>query len=141
MLLCYYNNNNKYFFIQIEFSPGDVATMSIKLATLSTKVAKKVYRKFSKGSSSTSASDEEEGRRLPSVEDLHNWRTFTRMILDWEARNKKHAKRECALKLEAIAKKLGDKSADADTLMELYRSFIRGQYSNYYYLSVKLLFH
>ena len=102
--------------------------MSKKLATLSTKIAKKVYHEFSEGSSSTSASDKEEGRSLPSDEDLRNWRTFTRMILDWEARHKKHAKRECALKLEAIAKKLGDKSADADKLMELYRSFIRGQY-------------
>ena len=50
------------------------------------------------------------------------------MILAWEAQHKKHAKRECALKLEAIAKKLDEKSADADKLMELYRSFIKGQY-------------
>ena len=112
----------------IELSPEDVATMSIKLATLSTEVAQEVYLKFS------------EEKSLPSDKDLSNWRTFTRMILDWEARHKKHAKRECALKLEAIAKKLGDKSADADKLMELYRSFIRGQYSNYYYLSVNSLF-
>ena len=102
--------------------------MSKKLATLSTKVAKKVYCEFSEGSSSTSASDKEEGRSLPSDEDLRNWRTFTRMILDWEAQHKKHVKRECALKLKAIAKKLDDKSADTDKLMELYRSFIRGQY-------------
>ena len=115
-------------FIQIEFSSEDVATMSIKLATLSTKVARKVYHEFSEESSSTSASDKEEERSLPSDEDLRNWRTFTSMILDWEARHKKHAKRECALKLEAIANKLDDKSADADKLMELYRSFIRGQY-------------
>ena len=127
MILCYYNNN-EYFFIQIEFSPEDVATLSKKLATLSIEVAKKVYYEFSEESSSTSASDEEEGRSLPSDEDLCNWRTFTSMILAWEARNKKHAKRECALKLEAIAEKLGDKSADTDKLMELYRSFIRGQY-------------
>ena len=102
--------------------------MSIKLATLSAKVAKKVYREFSEESSSTSASDKEEGRSLPSDEDLRNWRTFTSMILAWEAQHKKHAKRECALKLEAIAQELDDKSADADKLMELYRSFIRGQY-------------
>ena len=102
--------------------------MSKKLATLSTKIAKKVYHEFSEGSSSTSASNKEEGRSLPSDEDLHNWRTFMSMILAWEAQNKKHAKRECALKLEAIAKKLDDKSADADKLMELYRSFIKGQY-------------
>ena len=126
MLLCYYNNN-EYFFIQIEFSSEDVATMSKKLATLSTEVAKKVYYEFSEESSSTSASDEE-GRSLPSDEDLRNWRTFMSMILAWEVRHKKHAKRECALKLEAIAQELDDKSADADKLMELYRSFIKGQY-------------
>ena len=102
--------------------------MSIKLATLSTKVARKVYHEFNEESSSTSASDKEEGRSLPSDEDLSNWRTFTRMILDWEAQHKKHAKRECALKLESIAQELDDKSADTDKLMELYRSFIRGQY-------------
>ena len=103
--------------------------MSKKLATLSTKVAKKVYCKFSGESSSTSASDEEKGRRLPSVEDLRNWRTYARMILAWKAQHKKHAKRECALKLEAIAQNLGDNFvADFDKLMELYRSFIRGQY-------------
>ena len=102
--------------------------MSKKLATLSTKIAKKVYHEFSEGSSSTSASDKEEGRSLPSDEDLRNWRTFMSMILVWEAQHKKHAKRECALKLKTIAEKLGDKSADFDKLMELYRSFIRGQY-------------
>ena len=114
--------------MQIEFSSEDVAIMSKKLATLSTEVAKKVYHEFSEESSSTSASDKEEERSLPSDEDLRNWRTFMSMILAWEARNKKHAKRECALKLKAIAEKLGDKSADADKLMELYRSFIKGQY-------------
>ena len=116
------------FHSNIELSPEDVAIMSIKLATLSTEVAKKVYHEFSEGSSSTSASNKEEGRSLPSDEDLCNWRTFTSMILAWEARHKKHAKRECALKLESIAKRLDDESADADKLMELYRSFIRGQY-------------
>ena len=100
--------------------------MSKKLATLSSEVAKKVYHEFSEGSSSTSASDKEEERSLPL--DLHNWRTFTSVILAWEARHKKHAKRECALKLKAIAEKLDDKSADFDKLKELYRSFIRGQY-------------
>ena len=102
--------------------------MSDKLAALSTEIAQKVYRAFSQEKSP------------PSDKDLSNWRTFTGMILAWEARHKKHAKRECALKLEAIARELGDKSADADKLMELYRSFIRGQYSNYYYLPVNSFF-
>ena len=104
------------FHSNIELSSEDVATMSIKLATLSTEVAQEVYLKFS------------EEKSPPSDKDLSNWRTFTRMILDWEAQHKKHAKRECALKLESIAQELDNKSADADKLMELYRSFIRGQY-------------
>ena len=90
--------------------------MSDKLMALSTEVAQKVYCAFSQEKS------------LPSDKDLSNWRTFTSMILAWEAQHKKHAKRECALKLEAIAQELDDKSADTDKLMELYRSFIRGQY-------------
>ena len=102
--------------------------MSEKLATLSTEVAKKVYHEFIEGSSSSSASDEEEGRSLPSDEDLRNWRAFTSMILAWEAQHKKHAKRKCARKLESIAKRLDDKSPDAEKLMELYRIFIKGQY-------------
>ena len=93
--------------------------MSIQLATLSYEVTQEVVREFSEGSSLTLASDK----------DLSNWRTFTRIILAWEAQHKKHAKRECALKLKSIAQNLDDNFiADADKLMELYKTFIRGQY-------------